>query len=219
MKKWSVLLAAMAVGVLAVSTRPAFATPAIDGAAGAGEWDGYLLFGTDPDEGFQGQAWDISAFYVYQETGGGGLGNGLYFRMDTYGAPTFLGEPTPTGQSKFVAVLDFNGDSIFDRQVQFNDASDGVVHIKDGSLATLGTGTGSLGSTVEWFAPAALLPSFPTGVTFQARAILDNGGDPAEDFIPDAGFFTPIPEPSSMLLLGLGLLGGIGARRRKLLSA
>ncbi|MBI2093505.1 MAG: PEP-CTERM sorting domain-containing protein [Candidatus Omnitrophica bacterium] len=137
--------------------------------------------------------------------------------MDTYAAPTFTGEaPFITDESRFEALLDFDGDTTLDRLILFNDTNDGSVNIYDGSLTFLGTGTGALGATTEWFAPAALMPSFPATLSMLAVGKLDNGGLLAEDFIPDSGFLTPvIPEPGSMMLLGLGLMGGVISRRKR----
>ena len=71
-----------------------------------------------------------------------------------------------------------------------------------------------MSSVVEYFIPDDMFASFPN-FTWQTLTLLDNGGEPADDRIPNSGFDTPIPEPATMMLFGSGLLGALGFVRRK----
>ena len=211
--------AVLAMGLLAFAgTASAF--PVIDGAITGTEWDSYFLQGFDPNEAGITDNYDILEVRVYQENSGV-AGDGLYFLMTTYAPPTFTGQgASPTGQAFFVFGVDVNGDGDTndngDLLVQYNDQFGAqVVAIRDGGFVLLGSGTGALGSVVEVFAPESV-----TGVTnfstSQAFASLDNQGTDADDRIPNQGFFTPVPEPGSMMLLGFGAaVAGLRRIRRK----
>ncbi len=183
------------------------AVPAIDGVVGAGEWLGALFFGTDPNEAFQGDAWDLKDFTVLKENSGGAE-DGLYFLFRTYGAPTFAGEPPRvSSESKYIVFIDFDGDGTEDQVIIFNGDQLGGVNVAGG--------VGALGPDgVELFVPEASLTG-TVGSNTQVAAQLDNGGRFAEDDLPDAGFLRPIPEPASASLFGLGLLGAAYVRKRR----
>ena len=214
MKQWK--LAGLVVALMLIGMRTASAVPVVNGTITGSEWDTYLLGGGDPNEGTITDNWDIASARMFQEDSGGGS-DGWYFLMTTYAAPTF--SPGPGGavdQAFFQFSFDYDGDGLInsasDRVIDFNRLSTGVVEVRNGLGVSLGFGVGALGSVVELSAAEAL---FPAG-TPQAFARLDGQGQEPDDFIPDQGFFTPVPEPTSMLLFGVGLLGGLARKKLSL---
>ena len=214
---------ALTVGLLlAGATAPAMALPVIDGVMGAMEWDGFFVQAFDLNEGGITDSWDISEVRIVQENSGG-VSDGLYFLMKTYAAPTFAGGPGSFGDEAFFQfVLDINGNGLFadavDRRIRLNDPlASHAVTIRDGTGALLGAGTGALGSVIEFFAPESLFTTTDFSL-LKGTAQLDNSGTEPDDQIPDEGFFTPTPEPTSLSLLGFGVLGLLGTsfRRRRL---
>ena len=218
MRRWGVI-AALAFGLVMARARSAWAVPIIDGVFSAGEWDSFFLGGSDANESDITDNWDINAVRFVSENSGGS-DDGLYFLMTTFDTPIFDGGPGSFGNSAFFQfALDVNGDGLLtnsvDRIITYNDPflNDQVVRVRDGTGTLLGTGTGALGGSVELFVSESLLPSDLSSL--QGFARLDNGGDEPDDRIPNSGFFTPVPEPGSAMLLGFGLLGAIGVSRSR----
>ena len=199
----------------------ALAVPTIDGAIIGAEWSsGLILNGFDPDEGAIPNTHDIYRVAMIEETGG--AGNGLYLLVALYGVPTFTAAPVLTDGlviygTRFDLNLDGDSTDAIDRYVTYSGPATGTISVYNGlGVAVGGAPTASMGSVVEMYVPSAMFGTFPTG-GFNTFTFLDNGGEPVDDFIPDSGFNTTIPEPTSVSLLGLGLLSLIGGlvRRRK----
>ena len=220
MKK--VTLAVAVASLLFLSAGKAFATPVVDGVNSLGEWTAGLLINTfDINEaggaGDIPDSYDISRIAMFQETGGGGAGNGLYVLIELYAAPTFTTLGIPIINPVFYdTALDLNGDGDFtdagDRIFDFRASGFTVYNGLGGIVA--GAPSAVMGSAVEYYIPSGMFGGFPLS-SFNTSTLLDNGGAPPDDRVPDAGFTTTIPEPTSMMLLGPGLLGLLGVIRRK----
>lgn len=212
----------LTISLLMVRMGVASAVPVIDGTLGAGEWDGFFLSGGDPNEVAIPDSYDLSGMRMIQESSGGGS-DGVYVLLTTYAAPSLVDTGVGPPPALIAWDLDVNGD------LDFSDAGDrfSTHTLASGFDVFSGTGTllldgvsgthYALGSVIEYFIPASVL-GVPLPGTISSFAIYDNGGDAPDDRMPNTGFFTPIPEPSSMILLGLGLLGGVGGRRKWLLG-
>ncbi|MBI4430115.1 MAG: PEP-CTERM sorting domain-containing protein [Candidatus Omnitrophica bacterium] len=201
----------------------ASAVPTIDGIVDVGEWvlADLHTFSTDPNEGDVPNEYDIAALRVlHVDTGG--ADDGLYFRIDMYDTPTTAGGPGSSGDEAFVRVLiDFDGDGDADFHTDFNGAlfpGDEIYSVYSGTPALgtyLGNGDGAIGDVFEFFLPESFFDVFfeiSPSTGFRVRS--DNNGTPADDFLPNEGFTTGIPEPSSIILIGSGILGLAGIRRR-----
>ena len=219
MKQWK--LAGLIAALMLVGMRTASAVPVVDGTITGTEWDAFLLGGTDPNESGAGtnitDNWDISGAKIFRDNDGAGSDD-WYFLMTTYAAPTFSHGPGgfATEEAFFVFALDFNSDGdtddAVDRTIWFNELNGGEVNVFDGTGASLGSGTGALGSVIEFSADESL---FPNDNSLQVFGRLDNSGDEPDDRIPNEGFFRPpvVPEPTSMILFGVGLLGGVARKK------
>ena len=222
MKK--VTLAVLMASLLVFAASDAFATPTVDGVNSVGEWvAGLILDVGDFDEGTIPNDYDISRIAMFMETSGGGAGDGLYVLIDLYGDPTFAS--LGLTDVIYTTGLDISGDG------DFNDAVDRKLEFK-GSGFTVYNGLGAVVAgapvadlegagepdVVEYFIPSAMFAGFPLG-GFNTLTELNNGGTPPDDQVPDSGLTTTIPEPTSMILFGSGLLGALGAVRRKRLAS
>ncbi|MBI4436471.1 MAG: PEP-CTERM sorting domain-containing protein [Candidatus Omnitrophica bacterium] len=185
----------------------------VDGINSAGEWvAGLLINGFDPNEGAIPDAYDISRVAMQSDAGA------LYVLIELYGVPTFtsLDILPPIDPVFYTTGLDTNADG------DFTDLADRIFDFRasgftvfDGSGTPVGGAPSAvLGSAVEYGIPSGMFASFPLG-GFNTFSLLDNAGAPPDDRIPDAGFHTTIPEPTSMILFGSGLLGALGFARRK----
>jgi hypothetical protein len=216
MKK--VILLAVAFMVLLAGN--AFATPAIDGSIGAGEWSsGLLLNVIDSNESNIPDNYDIKRLAMVMETSGGG--SGLYILSEVYGTPTLssLDELPPIDPVFYSIGLDMNQDGDFsdlaDRIVDYR-LSGFSVYNGLGAVVT-GASTVATGSVVEFYIPAAVFANFPDS-GFSTFALLDNGGAPPDDRLPNEGTFKT-PEPGSMALVGMGLVGFLGSMFRRKFNA
>jgi hypothetical protein len=81
----------------------------------------------------------------------------------------------------------------------------------------LGTGIAALNTTVEASFATSLLTSIPAPESPAEVGVflrLDNAGEDNDDRLPNSGFQYGVPEPGSMMLLGMGILGLFGLRRK-----
>lgn len=218
MSKPKLVVLAAAV-LLLLSGGNALAVPSIDGTIGPGEWSAGLIINSfDPNEGGIPDDYDIFRVAMIQENSGGS-DDGLYILIDLYGTPTFtsLDETNPPFPVSYRTAIDVNRDG------DFNDAVDRIFDFRATGFTVFdGTGTAIADTgtefilgpdVVEFFIPEDMLGGpFSSFDTFTR---LDNGGEPADDRVPDRGFDTTIPEPATMALFGSGLLGALGYARRK----
>lgn len=204
-------------------TANAFAVvPVIDGTNSVGEWTTDLIIsGLDVNEATIPDAYDISHIAMLSEFGGSATDDGLYVLIDLYGDPTFtsLDELAPIAPVFYGTGLDINKDG------DFVDAIDRILDFRASGFTVFdGTGAvipgspsfamGAIGGVVEYFIPSGMFGGFPLP-EFQTFSLLDNGGEPPDDRTPDAGFNISVPEPGSMMLLGMGMFGLIATRFRK----
>jgi len=211
---------------LAVQTAPALALPTIDGAIGVGEWLGAFLVGGDGNEGTIPDAYDLSGMVLISELGGAAADDGLYVLITTYAAPSLVDLGIGVPRAAIVGNFDYDGNADFAGAVDrffvhtSPDGSGGgqTMTVFDGTGAPLFAGVAgthfALGAAAEYFIPASIGGIVPIPPTFLTFATYDNGGDPEDDRMPNVGFFTPIPEPGSLSLMGLGLLGLFGGAVR-----
>ncbi len=200
----------------------AFAIPVIDGINSSGEWTTDLVINAfDPNEVGIPDGYDIKRIAMLGVSLGG-ASDGGYALIELYGAPTFLSldEIAPINPVVYTTALDLNLDG------DFTDAIDRILEFRSSGF-TVYNGTGGvvggspsavMGSVVEYYIPAGMFSSFPPGV-FNTFSSLDNGGEPTDDRLPDAGFNTSTPEPASAALLGFGLIGLVGGMFRRKFKA
>lgn len=231
MKKTFLILAVgIAAVTLAFGTNAyAFVVPTIDGMLTvADEWaiDELHTSATDINEGGIPDSRDIWRLLV-KNADLGAASDGLYFRVDTFDTPTLTGGPDSGGVETFTRIfIDFDGDLVADRGIDFNDAFDpgtGTLGVYNGTFTTkFGEGDGdvdeSAGGFYEFYLPESLYGagnSVSSTTGFRVR--LDDSGSNEDDFLPNSGFTTAIPEPGTLLLLGSGLFGllGVGGLRFK----
>lgn len=198
----------------------------VDGTAGAGEWDDYILHLTDIDDPGIPNAVDIKDFWVAG-------GDTLFFRYDT-----FIQPPLDIYQYSYCETqVDFDGDGTAEYFIYYGwpagvslpDAPSSSMKLIDcttarvysyssGVFTKTGEGDGAVGDIIEYSVPASSFGSdFPAGTTQKVwlKTRLDNSGIPADDgfdWVQDD--ITRTPEPFSAGLVLLGLMGlGIAKRR------
>lgn len=183
----------------------------------------------DPDLNIP-DAYDIKRVVLLQElssfSGDGDAANdGIYLLIETY-APHSLADLTLGGPLATIFLDgDFNGDGIFDFSMVHTANAAGTgqavtvtanIFGPTGSLTAAG-GAFSLagnGSTfLEYFIPSSgfATPAIPFPTVFKGQITYDNGAVNPDDIVVG----TLIPEPSTMILLGLSLLGMAGSRFKK----
>lgn len=215
MRNLILILAAL---FLVCFTTEAFAVPVVDGINSLGEWTvGLLADGSDLDEGDIPNAYDFERIAMFHESGGSPADDGLYILIDLYGVPTFTSLDTtpPFNPVVYGTSLDLNSDGDFtdsvDRNIDFRASGFTVFDGLGGVVA--GSPSFVMGSVVEYYIPSSMFSgSFGA---FNSFSELDNGGQPSDDRLPDVGFQTVIPEPTAMFLFGVGILGLLGLKRRK----
>ena len=215
-KLLSSLVLCLMVSAFAIGTAHAIN---VNGLIDGNEWNGSQIFGIDSNEGTISNSWDISAIYMKVIAG-----DGWYFRMDTYAAPTFLAQGGSASEADFQFYLDIDSDNADEYVVDLNGLAHGLAHSTylysthpTVDLGNTGTSAG-LSSIVEMYVPNSLLSTnifYNNSSDFGIYARLDGGGSEPDDYMPNSGWIRT-PEPTSMMLLGMGLIGlfGAGAKKR-----
>lgn len=201
-------------------TANAFAViPTIDGTNAAGEWTTDLIInGFDVNEALIPDAYDISHIAMKSEFGGLAVDDGLYILIELYGGPTFATlDPFGVAPVFYNTGLDINKDGDFldivDRRIDLRASSGLTVFDGLGTLISPALAVGGPG-VLEYFIPSGMFGGFPLS-EFQTFTLLDNGGAPPDDQVPDIGFDSSVPEPGSMMLLGMGMFGLLATRIRR----
>ncbi len=221
------LLALLIIGSMFLFAGNAMAVPAIDGSLASGEWAGAIVNAWDPDETSSVPGYDLPATHdinwvrLYVETAG--AGSGMYGLVDLYGSPTWTSLGDTEDLVSYTVYFDLNRNGslndLVDRRLRYQQSGAALYYgsggiVTDAGLqAVMGT---SNDPVVEFFIPSAMLWSAYSD--FNGEVLLQNGGRPLDDALPDTGRFSSTPEPGSMALVGMGLLGFCGMLRRKFMA-
>jgi len=220
MKKVMLLVVA---SLLVLCAGNALAVPVIDGTVSpVTEWDIYKIFGTDPNEAAIADNYDLKAAYAWWDS------TNVYLRADVYGVPTLAKQDSGNFTPAFYQWgIDTTGDNVADLNLilelanQDGSGNDRVALYRISTNTLLGYGPAKLGSIVEAsfaesLVPFDLSPASDNDVAMFLR--MDNAGSDPDDRLPNEGFQHTVPEPASAALIGLGLLGFVGALRRKFMA-
>ena len=91
-----------------LGSRSTYAVPVIDGIFTAGEWDGFIAQGFDPNEALIPDSYDLSNMRVILENTGG-ASDGLYVLLQTYAAPSLVDTGIGPPPALVSFLLDANG--------------------------------------------------------------------------------------------------------------
>jgi hypothetical protein len=190
------------------------------------EWDTWFIKGIDPNELTINDNYDIKAVYSWWDS------SDVYIRTDLFGIPTLAkldsGNYTPVVYQWGVDTLGKDGIAEFNVILELANQTGGqdrvaLRKVSDGSLIGYGNahiGNGGAGSIVEatfsqsLIATAGFSPvnDFDVGMFMR----LDNAGEDPDDRLPDTtGYIYKTPEPGTMALLGMGIIGFAGSLLRK----
>jgi hypothetical protein len=219
MRKCLAVMALLAIALMVSATSASAIT--VNGLIDGAEWNDpatiYWTHVTDPNESNIADNYDASNFYVTNNA------TDMYFRFDVFGVPTL------SGASYYAIYIDsdINASTGYDWEGIGAEAYikyyliAGVPTAKAATWNILGywnaettvLGAHNASGITELGASYASLGVSGQNQVLKIRGYVDGGNTNPDDLTVITGY--PAPEPTSMALLGIGLLGAIGTRLKR----
>jgi len=203
MSKW-ILLLMLGAAVCAAATG-AKAAIIVDGVASPAEWS---LSGnaTSPDNPDITDAWDIQEVWLAN-------GANLYLRWDTYDTPRLKNDDLAYVNYYFEFTV--GATTLRATALPTSGGGNGSdFYLEKGGVKAASTGKYVVGSVVEAYVPYDAFSDLGVSLpeTFSATAFINNSME--EDDDAAGPFDVGVPEPATIVLLGLGAVGAWVGRRR-----